>query len=526
VLQKIKRLFLDLVVYGTGDVATHVVGLLLLPLFTNILDPKDYGVWSLLLTTSLIAKIVFRWGVDASFMRFFYDCEGDEARQRLASTIFFFLLASNGAILLAAMLAAPFYSEWLFRVPGQTLALQLMLASTFVGGFFFLPFHVFRIRGQARKFALLTFTRSVSTLLMRVVLVLGLHFKVMGLVASEFAVTTVFALVLTRWFSPLLRPVFSRETLREVLRFGLPRVPHGIAQQVVGPATDAYLLQWLLRGDNVARLATVGLYQVGSSLGLALKFFLSAFEYAWAPFYFQTMKEKDAERTFATITTYGIAVLVLLAAGLSAVAPDLVRLMTKPKFHEAAIVIPWITLAVTLQGIYLLTSIGMNITKHTEYYPVAAGAAAAANIGANIVLIPRFGILGPAWANVISYAVLVTVAFVLSQRFYPIHYEYGRIGRVIAAGAAAYLAAAFVVPEIRLAALGFLARGFTVVVVYPAVLAVSGFFRQKELARLGSLARRLRDARRRKAAPAPAVVASARPETEDDPNAAVFEEDR
>jgi O-antigen/teichoic acid export membrane protein len=529
VLQKIRKLFLDLVVYGTGDVATHVVGLLLLPFFTNVLNPTDYGVWSLLLTTSLIAKIVFRWGVDASFMRFFYDCEDDADRQRLASTIFFFLLAANGTTLAGALVAAPFYSGWLFGVGGQTVALQLMLASTFVGGFFFLPFHVFRIRGQARKFALLTFTRSVSTLVMRIVLVLGLHFSVMGLVLSEFLVTVAFALVLLRWFAPLLRPTFSRGTLREVLRFGLPRVPHGIAQQVVGPATDAYLLQWLLVGGSVARLATVGLYQVGSSLGLAMKFFLSAFEYAWAPFYFQTMKEKDAKRTFATITTYGIAVLVLLAAGLSAVSWDLVRLMTKPNFHGAAVVIPWIAVAVTLQGVYLLTSIGMNITKHTEYYPVAAGAAAAANVAANIVLIPRFGILGPAWANVISYAVMTGIAFTLSQRFYPIRYEYGRIARVAASGVIAYVAAAVLLPHLESAFAGVLLKGVTVVVVYPATLGLIGFFRPHELAHIESLAGRLRAARGRKAtAPAAPASAIAAPEAqdEDDPNAPVFEEDR
>lgn len=517
--QKVKALFLDLVVYGTGDVATHLVGLLLLPFFTNFLDPEDYGIWSLLLTASLVAKIIFRWGVDASFMRFFYDCEDDGARQRLASTIFFFLLAANGLILLVALVTAPFYSERLFHVPGQTVALQLMIASTFVGGFFFLPFHVFRIRGQARRFAFLTFTRSATTLVSRIVLVLGLRFGVMGLVLSEFGVTLAFACVLLRSFAPLVRPVFSRDTLREVLRFGLPRVPHGIAQQILGPTTDAYLLQVLLVGSGVARLATIGLYQVGSSLGLALKFFLSAFEYAWAPFYFQTMKEKDAQRTFATITTYAVAVLVLMSAGLSAVATDLVHLMTKPKFHEAAVVIPWICVAVTLQGVYLLTSIGMNITKHTEYYPVAAGAGAASNILANIILIPRYGILGPAWSNVISYAVLAGVAFVLSQRLYPIRYEYGRIARVVVAGIGAYLAAVFIVPDFRLAAVGLLTRGITVVVVYPAVLGATGFFHVEELARIKTLVAALRSARGRKAEAAKAVPVSGAP------GSAVVEED-
>jgi O-antigen/teichoic acid export membrane protein len=528
VFQKIKSISLNVAVYGMGDVATHIVSLLLVPFFTRQLDPFAYGVWNMLLTASLVAKILFRWGVDASFMRFFYDCEDDEARQRLASTILYFLLAANGVILLVALVAAPFYSAWYFKAPGQTLPLQLMIVSTFIGGFFFLPFHVFRIRSQARLFSMLTFTRSASTVASRVLLVLVFHYGVMGLVVSELVITSAFAVILLRWFVPLVRPVFSRQTLKEVLRFGLPRVPHGIAQQVVGPTTDPYLMSVLLVGTGKENLATIGLYGVGSSFGLALKFFLTAFEYAWAPFYFKTMKEEDAQRTFSTMTTYGLAVLVLLAAGLSAVAKDLLRLMTAPQYHGAWRVIPPITIAVTLQGWYLLTSIGLNITKRTQYYPLAAGVAAATNVLANIILIPRFGMMGPAWSNVISYAVLAGIAFALSRRFYPIQYEYGRVVRVVVAGAAAYLAAVLLVPDTRLAVVGLLIRGTTVLAVYPAVLGVTGFFHARELARLKALSLELRSARVRKAEKGLEAreVAAAEQMAEDAAGLAGFEEER
>ena len=105
----------------------------------------------------------------------------------------------------------------------------------------------------------------------------------------------------------------------------------------MGPTTDPFLMRTLLAGRRHAGWQKPSAStRSAPSLGLALKFFLSAFEYAWAPFYFQTMKEKDAQRTFATITTYGLAVLVLLSAGLSAVARDLVRLMTSPGVSTTA----------------------------------------------------------------------------------------------------------------------------------------------------------------------------------------------
>jgi O-antigen/teichoic acid export membrane protein len=182
---------------------------------------------------------------------------------------------------------------------------------------------------------------------------------------------------------------------------------------------------------------------------------------------------------------------VLLASGRSAVGGDLIRLMTPAGFHAGARVVPWIAISVGLQGIYLLTSIGLAIEKRTEYYPLSTGLAAAANIGANILLIPRYGFIGAAWSNVVSYAVLAATAWIFSHRLYPIRYEWGRIARVVAAGVIAYVIPMVLIPRTH-PLVGLILRGLLVTVVFPAVLAVSGFFHAGEMARVRALASRLR----------------------------------
>ena len=212
-----------------------------------------------------------------------------------------------------------------------------------------------------------------------------------------------------------------------------------------------------------------------------MKLFLSAFEYAWAPFYFATMKEPDAKRTFSLVTTYGVAALVLLVVGLAAVSHDAVRLMTGPQFEGAARVIPWIGVGVLFQGVYLLTSIGLNITKETRFYPMATAAGAAVSVGANLVLIPRFGVIGAAWANALAYAVLAGVAYSFSQRFYPMRYEHGRLLRVVFAGVATWLLVRLAVPAGVTPLTGLLLRGGIVVVAYPIALYATGFYHAREV---------------------------------------------
>ena len=392
--------------------------------------------------------------------------------------------ARRSFVVAAALLLSPAIGRYLFHTNQYDWTLRLVLINTFVTCFYFLPYHVMRIEGRTSTYITLGFLRSAGTLLVRLLLVIGLGRGVHGVVLADVAVTALFTTALTPWFARLIRPVFSRQLLRESLRFGLPRLPHGIAHQVVA-VSDRYVL------GRFATLHEVGLYSTGASFALGLKLFLSAFESAWAPFYFGAMREPDAKDTFTRVTTYGVLILALLTAGLAACARDVIALATTPTFHQAARVVPWIALGVAFQGVYLLTSIGLNITKHTEYYPVATGIAAATSVTANLLLVPSFGIVGAAWANMLAYAVLAFVSWRFSQRFYPLAYESRRLVKIVAAALSGVAVASFAVPPMA-PVVGLLLHGSIVVVMFFGVLAWSRFFVPNEIARLSAALRRVR----------------------------------
>jgi O-antigen/teichoic acid export membrane protein len=202
------------------------------------------------------------------------------------------------------------------------------------------------------------------------------------------------------------------------------------------------------------------------------------------------MKEPDAKRIYGRVSTYVLCVLVLLVAGLCAVAPDLIRLATTARFHAAAPVTPWIALGVLFQGVYLVGSIGLVITKRTSRYPLATGIAAVTSVAANALLIPAYGVIGAAVANTISYATLAGVTVGLSYRLYPIPYEWDRLLRIVIAASGAYVAARMVLP-LRSAALpGLLVRGTTAVLTYAVLLWISGFFLAGELDAIRDIQRR------------------------------------
>ena len=483
-LHKVRELSKNSAIYGLGDVAIQVVSFLLLRVYVEYLTKTDYGILALLGSVEAVAKLFFRWGLDGAFMRFWYDYEDAQSRRRLASTIFFFLLALNGVLLLGSIALAPLLSATLIGASGYTLALQLVLLNTFAIGFTFIPFHVLRIEKRAREFSGLAFGRSAATLVLRIILVVGFGYGLMGIVVADVVITAVMLLVMLRWFAPLIRPIFSRDVLNEALAFGLPRVPHGLALQVMSVG-DRFVLKALR-----TPLDQIGVYSIGVSFGLIPKLALGAFEYAWAPFYYATSREPGAQKIFSGITTYGVAALALLTAGLAAIARDLLTIVTGGQYTSAESVVIWTAVGVFFYGVYLLTSIGLNITRNTRYYPVSTAIGAAANLGLNLLLIPRYGIVGAAWANGATYALQAAIALHLSQRFYPIQYEHGRIFRAVTAALAAFVAASMV-PALEPIA-GVLVRGSVVVVVMAGLLWTTKFFKADELRAINALRLRLR----------------------------------
>lgn len=435
-LGHLRKLFAHSAIYGAADVFTNVVNLLLVPLYTAYLGPREYGHIALLALFATAAKIVFRLGLDAGFFRIHYELERPEERRRLAGSVTLFTVAAGAALFLALLLLRGPASLLLLGddVP-STWWVVLAAADVWVGTLAFVPLALLRIEDRPGLFSALSSLRHAVNIALKVVLVVRGH-GVTGILWSDLLATAVFVLALL----PLLRGraewVVERPLLRQALAFGLPKVPHGILVQVLNLADRKVL-------DAFATRAEVGLYQMGYTLGSGVKFATSAFEPAWSPFVYARVRDPDGPRTLARVATVAFAAFLAAALALAVLGGDLLALLTprNPAFRAAAPVIPVVALAYALHGLFLLTSIGIGVAKEARYYPLVTAAAAAVNVSANLALVPRAGMMGAAWATVLGYAVMAAFGYVLSRRAFPIPYEGGRLAALAAAALLAWLAA-------------------------------------------------------------------------------------
>lgn len=431
------RLLSESAVYGLGGVAAQALGILLVPLYANALGRTNYGVLALLTTTLSLSSMVATLALPQAFFRWHFQ-ESTTPRERQAvldTTLGVRLAASVGGAATLATLAAPL-SLLVFGSLAEVPLLLLLAPIVLCDSLASLPFSYLRAERRARAYAVLSFSRAVLGSGLAVAFVVAFGMGVVGvvlgsLIAAVVGVVASFAVVAR---STRMRPAWDRRLAGPMLAFSLPLVPASIAGWALN-LSDRYVLQ------AFEGAATVGVYAAGYTIGLALNAVVIApFSLTWGAAYWEIARSPDAARTFARVMTGFIVLGSLAALAISALATDVVRLVFRPEFEAARLVVPFSAFGQVLYGVYTIGGTGLNVASQTRWQPVTLGVSALANVALNLALIPAFGFIGAALSTVACYAILSVSTTLLGQRYYPVPWDVRRV--VAAAGLAGALAAA------------------------------------------------------------------------------------
>lgn len=474
----LRKLLAHSAVYGAADVFTSALNLLLFPVFTAYLSPAEYGTFALVFLLSGMAKIVVRLGLPDGFFRLWYEQPAGEGQRRFAGSIALFAALCGAALFALGWAGAGVLARLVLDADSaeSRRLVRLALADVCLGTLLFVPLALLRIRDRPGLFSALSSLRHLVNLVLKVVLVVK-GWGVAGILWSDLLATALFALTLLPVLAREASPALDLRLVRAALRFGAPKVPHGVMIQALNRID-----RWIL--DAFVSRAQVGLYQVGYTLGEGVKFALSAFEPAWQPFVYERARRPEGPAALARVGSYALAAFVGGGLCLALFGGELLRLLTpaRPAFWAAAPVVPVVALAYVLHGAYLLFSIGIAIEKRTGYYPLITAVSAAVNVAANLLLVPRLGILGAAWATVAAYGVMAAVGIVVGQRLYPLPVSAGRLARLFAAAAVTLALSALAGPG----AWGLAVKA-AALLAFPALLLAAGFVAVEDRALLSAV---------------------------------------
>ena len=171
------------------------------------------------------------------------------------------------------------------------------------------------------------------------------------------------------------------------------------------------------------------------------------------------------------MTTYYAAIGGFLVLGLAAFPRELILLVAwdkAPAYLPGQNVIALVALAYLCNGFYVILTAGVYVEGRSRILPAIVGAGAVLNVAMNLVLIPRIGFIAAAWSTLAAYGLMALLLFLSVRRFYPVRYEYARLGKIGVAAGVAFLMIWKYTDDTTLS--GIAARAVIFLVVYPTIL--------------------------------------------------------
>ncbi len=472
--------------YQASSVASAVLALVTLPLYTRALSKADFGIAETLLTFIILVSILLRFGLGEAFVRYYHvTAEGSE-RDRLSATTVATVLAITTVAGLIAVVAAGPLSRLLFGFEDAGI-MRLGVLGLWAFTNLEIAYALLRVDERRRAYLVASLANVVLTVALTVVLVVVLDQGARGYVAGNYVGSTIVLLGL--WWSLHERLGGNvqgpRVPLGPLLRFGVPTVPADATVFALNVVDRAYILR-------TQGAAAAGLFALSVKLATAVILAVRGFQLAWPPLAYSIADDARARRFYAAVTTWYVVVTGLVVAGLTLLGRWVVRLLAAPSYFEAHEALPWVALGWAMYGLYLVfVTIGGRAGVTSRNFP-AALAGVVVNVVVLVALVDPLGIAGAGIALCAAYLVMLAVLHLLTRKLFTVPFEWGRLAHAVALLAGFAVAGELLLPTDGVD--GFVARALALAAIPLAFLA-TGFMRADERAGLRGLAGRARTAR-------------------------------
>ena len=286
---------------------------------------------------------------------------------------------------------------------------------------------LFRLDERARAFLAFTVSNVLVTIPATVWLVVVEEEGAQGLLLGQYATGAVFlaALLITQRRRLALIPDFL--LLRRMTRFGLPTMPAELSLYSLNFIDRVLLVR-------LAGLADAGLYALSVKFAQAVNVLVKGFQLAWPPLAYSIEDDDEARRAYAVIVTWFVAVCTFFVAGHVAVLP-----LDRPRTGGAR-VLP--VLRGDRAGLHrgdalrALSGPGGGARPYRPHRVQLPGHRSGhrRQHRPQPLLVPSLGIVGAGVSLVASYAVVLVLMYVFTQRLFQVPYEWLRLGQVAGAG--------------------------------------------------------------------------------------------
>lgn len=372
------------------------ISVITVPIFTRILTPEQYGVYSVYQSwysiVLVFATLYLYAGVFNNGMLKF---END--RDSFQSSLIGLSFTVTSILTILYLLFHEFWNN-LFGM--NTLLIVAMLIECFCSvGFSFWSARQ-RFDYKYKKLIIVTLTSSIIAPILGVIGVLlatnenKAEFRILAYVLVQIIFGGYICIQSFRKG----RKFYSFEYWKYALSFNLPLIPHYLSQTVLNQA-DRIMISKMVGSDKAA------IYSVAYSSAMLMTIFTQSINNSFVPWTYKAIKD----RNYLSLRNVANALLILVG-GISLIlvlfAPELIYILAGDEYVEAVKIIPSVAGAVFFMFLYpLFCNIEFYFEK-TKFIMVASSLAAVLNIALNYYAIGKFGYLAAGYTTLICFIII------------------------------------------------------------------------------------------------------------------------
>jgi O-antigen/teichoic acid export membrane protein len=412
----------SIIYFGVGGLQSFM-SFLLLPLYTSYLGAYEFGLVNVVNSVAGLLGLIYIFGATGVISRFYFEYKDDSDKLKtFLSTIFMSKIIINSlltfVLILGRSVIFPFLAEGVSFFPYLLIATGIGFFSTF-----FLFFQILHQTKQAGvKYAIFQIVYLLLNNGLSVLFLVVFDMKAVGIILGTLLSHIIMDTVLFITFRKSFRLKIDKEMLKETSRYALPIAIHAIFTWGLAAVNNLLL-------NNKASTSDVGIYSIGFVIGSIVSTVAVAINRSYTPWFYEQMKkQKEDNSDVVKFGEFIILIYSILAVFLSLFAPEVIELFVDTEFDRAWIVVPIVAFAYVFNGVYFFFVNIFNYNrKFVKFVPLYSLLAAIINIVLNLVLIPPFGIIGSAFATLVSMIVLSLSTYIGSRKFAKVKFNYYRI---------------------------------------------------------------------------------------------------
>lgn len=444
-----RKLASETAIYGLPTIVGRLVNFFLVPLYTRIFLPEEYGIVSAMFAYASFFNVLFTYGMETTFFRFSSE---EPENDKVYSTAYNSIIVSSLFFLFIAIIFKQPIANWMEVGDHPNYFVWFAVIAVF-DALVAIPFVKLRQHGKAIRYAVVkSINLAVNIGLNVFFLMLCPYLKSKGwdgvdaIYNPDFGIGYIFVsnLVASIITWPLVYPEnlqfnlgFDVNLWKRMMRYAWPLLFVGLAG-MVNETIDRILLLKLLP-EGVAK-HQAGVYAGCYKLSIIMTIFIQAYRMAAEPFLFKEAKTGNPQQTYARLMNYFVivsCVIFLFVAFFTQFFAD--TFLQNDKYHEGLHVVPILLLANMFLGIYYNLSIWYKLSNKNIIGSYIAVGAAGITILFNFITIPIFGYDGAAWTTLAAYLFMAIVCYLAGKKHYPIPYQINRIYAYILAMGVFYL---------------------------------------------------------------------------------------